>query len=147
MSSVTLSTAERECFLADRHVGVIGIERPGRAPVTVPIWYAYSPGGEVEIWTEPGSLKARLLKQAGRFSLCAQNEERPYRYATAEGPITEWIEPAPRERAEAIAARYLAEPELSAYVDAAHAEPSLLVRMRPERWSSYDETRAWTAPA
>lgn len=144
--SVTLPAEEREAFLAGVHIGVIGIERPGRAPVTVPIWYAYEPGGEVEIWIEPSSLKARLLKEAGRFSLCAQSEERPWRYATAEGPVTDWVEPAPRDRAEAIAARYLDEPELTAYVDAAHAAPSLLIRMRPQRWSSYDEERAWTPP-
>ena len=52
-----LSSAEREQYLAELHVGVIAVERPDRAPLSVPIWYWYEPGGEVWIWTEAGSVK------------------------------------------------------------------------------------------
>jgi nitroimidazol reductase NimA-like FMN-containing flavoprotein (pyridoxamine 5'-phosphate oxidase superfamily) len=43
-----MSVQERETFLADIHVGVLSIPRKeGKAPLTVPIWYDYQPGGEV----------------------------------------------------------------------------------------------------
>src|SRR4029453_16252084 len=49
--SLQMSRAERESFLADVHVGVISIEEPGRGPLSVPIWYAYQPGGELWLVT------------------------------------------------------------------------------------------------
>ncbi len=94
----TMTKEEREAFLADLHVGVIAVERPDRAPLAVPIWYAYEPGGEVVVWTDTGSVKEKLIRAAGRFSLTAQVEQPPYRYVTVEGPVTA-IEPATVETA------------------------------------------------
>jgi len=50
--SLAMSRQEREAFLAALHVGVISIERPGRGPLTVPIWYGYEPGGDLWIMIE-----------------------------------------------------------------------------------------------
>ena len=52
-----MSNDEGEQFLADLHVGVIAVERPDRAPLAVPIWYHYEPGGELSILTSEGTLK------------------------------------------------------------------------------------------
>src|SRR5215472_901895 len=79
---------EREAFLAGVHVGVLGVDEPGRGPLTVPVWYSYEPGGTVNVITDGESRKARRLRDAGRCSLCAQTEEPPYRYVSVEGPIT-----------------------------------------------------------
>jgi nitroimidazol reductase NimA-like FMN-containing flavoprotein (pyridoxamine 5'-phosphate oxidase superfamily) len=38
--ALTMTRLEREAFLADVHVGMISIAEEGRAPLTVPIWYA-----------------------------------------------------------------------------------------------------------
>lgn len=92
-----MTRAEREAFLAEAHVGIIGIAGEGRGPLTVPIWYAYEPGGEVRIVTGRASRKLRLLQRAGRFSLCAQTETPPYTYVTVEGPVIA-VEPVDRER-------------------------------------------------
>ena len=87
---LTMTKPEREAFLADVHVGVISIEREGGAPLTVPIWYGYSPEQGVWVLTEPGSQKGKALSAAGRFSLCAQVETPPgYKYVSVSGPITE----------------------------------------------------------
>ena len=43
--SLAMSEHERQEFLAGVHVGVISIERADGAPLTVPIWYGYEPGG------------------------------------------------------------------------------------------------------
>ena len=133
-----MTREEREAFLADLHVGVIGINAPGRAPVVVPIWYSYQPGREIKFLTNTDSQKTRLLEQAGRFSLCVQNEAPPYQYVSVEGPILS-IEPADHYRdLKPIAVRYLGEEEGEQYVQDTIDDAELLVRMKPERWSTAD---------
>lgn len=140
--SNTMTTAERERFLADVRVGMISIAEEGRGPLTVPIWYGYTPGGELFVWMEKASRKARLLERAGRFSLCVQSEQRPYRYVSVEGPITA-IEPVDLERdARPLAHRYLGIDEGDAYIagsaDSINRGEHIVVRMRPERWLTAD---------
>ncbi|GAA1679583.1 pyridoxamine 5'-phosphate oxidase family protein [Fodinicola feengrottensis] len=141
MSITSLTVTEREQFLAEPYVGVLGVERPGRAPLTIPIWYDYTPGGEVLVWTEPSMVKVGLIKAAGRFSLSVQRTNRPYRYVTAEGPVTGWEEPVPTEVATAMAARYLWPEEAREFVTSNLARPTLLIRMRPKFWSSMAEEK------
>src|SRR4029079_12837762 len=73
-----MSEDERQAFLAGVHIGVISIEREDGAPLTVPIWYGYEPGGDVWVTTGTDSLKRKLLQKAQRFSLCVQTEEAPF---------------------------------------------------------------------
>src|SRR5262245_46920066 len=84
--SLAMTRPEREAFLSDVHVGVISIEQPERGPLSVPIWYAYQPGGE--LWLVIDRDSGRLLERAGRFSLCVQSEQPPYKYVSVQGPIT-----------------------------------------------------------
>ena len=140
--SRTMTTTERERFLADVRVGIISVAEENRAPLTVPIWYGYTPGGELTVWMEKGSRKTRLLQSAGRFSLCVQSEQRPYQYVSVEGPITA-IETVDRERdARPIARRYLGVEAGDAYIadmaDAINSGEQIVVRMRPERWLTAD---------
>ena len=44
--SMKLTKEEREAFLADLHVCVLGVNH-GDIPLAVPIWYDYEPGGDV----------------------------------------------------------------------------------------------------
>src|SRR5271157_3950917 len=67
--TLAMTPTEREQFLAGVHVGILSVNDPGRAPLTVPIWYAYRPGGTVDVVTGGQSVKARCLRAAGRFSL------------------------------------------------------------------------------
>ncbi len=139
-----MSRAEREAFLADVHVGVLGVDDPrnGGAPLVVPIWYSYAPGGTVVIQTGRDSVKARLIRAAGRFSLCAQQEAPPYRYVSVEGPVVEVADPADPVDREAIAIRYLGEREAKAYLAATGDQltDDITFRMRPERWRTADFT-------
>lgn len=136
----TMTRDEREQYLADVHVGVIAVERPGRAPLAVPIWYGYRPGGEVLLWTESESLKHRLIRDAGRFAITAQDEQPPYKYVTAEGDVT-GIEPADEADVRALAVRYLGE-EAGALFAAENLTPtSIIIRMRPHRWLSTDYSK------
>jgi len=140
--SLAMSKDEREAFLAALHVGVISLEESGRGPLTVPIWYAYEPGGDVRFLTDRDSRKGRLLRVGRRISFLAQSEQVPYAYVSVEGPIVS-IESSDRDRnALPIAQRYLGA-ELGRQYVAATAEErnagaSVLVRMRPERWLTVD---------
>ena len=138
--SLTMSVAERQEFLAEAHVAVLAVERPGRAPLAVPVWYGYSPGGEILVWSYPGT-KEQLIRTAGRFTLTASAGEWPPRYVSVEGPVVAIEEPAPREVAVAIAVRYLGEGEGAGFVDAEYAPDQPLFRMRPEHWLSADYSK------
>jgi nitroimidazol reductase NimA-like FMN-containing flavoprotein (pyridoxamine 5'-phosphate oxidase superfamily) len=114
-------------------------EVEGRAPLTVPIWYGYEPGGLVTLMTGRRSRKTRLIERSGRFSLAVQQETLPYRYVTVEGPVVA-VEPIQPEELEALRERYLG-PEVRRHTAEAMAEQVksvVVVRMRPERWRSED---------
>jgi nitroimidazol reductase NimA-like FMN-containing flavoprotein (pyridoxamine 5'-phosphate oxidase superfamily) len=140
--SLIMTKQEREAFLADVHIGVISIAEEGRGPLTVPIWYAYDPGGDLRIMTGRESRKGRLLARAGRFSLCVQTETPPYKYVSVEGAIIS-TEAADIERdLRPLARRYLGKEGGDRYVEATRTLPThtdnVLIRMRPERWLTTD---------
>jgi nitroimidazol reductase NimA-like FMN-containing flavoprotein (pyridoxamine 5'-phosphate oxidase superfamily) len=134
---MAMSKEAREQFLADVHVGVIAIERPDRAPLAVPIWYSYVPGGEVSIWTTEGTLKDKLIRAAGRFTMTAQQEQPPYKYVSAEGDVT-YVGPADEAEARALAIRYLGEEAGNQFADENHSLASIAIRMQPTKWISVD---------
>lgn len=137
-----MTRAEREEFLAGVHVGVLGVHDPraGGAPLVVPVWYSYAPGGDVVVQTGRDSLKARLIGAAGRFSLCAQQEEPPYRYVSVEGPVVDVADPADPDERRAIAVRYLGAREAGDYLAATSGQldDDVTFRMCPERWRTAD---------
>jgi len=135
---MSMTRAEREAFLADLHVGVLGVNH-GDVPLAVPIWYAYEPGGDVWILTSPESIKGRALESSGRFSLCAQTETPPYQYVTVAGTLTA-VEDSSPDAFRHMAHRYLGQRNGDAYL-AANAEnegSSRIYRLRPEHWYTVD---------
>jgi hypothetical protein len=134
---MAMSAPERQEFLAAPHVGVVAVERPGRAPLAVPVWYGYEPGGEVLVWSYPG-VKEQLIRAAGRFTLTAQAEGWPYRYVSVEGPVVAIEAPVPLDVAVAISVHYLGEAEGRQFAQGCHQPDQVLFRMRPERWLSAD---------
>lgn len=138
---ITMSEAERQEFLAGLHIGIVSINEPGRGPLAVPVWYDYTPGGEVSFVTPAGSRKAGLLSVGDRMSLCAQDEALPPKYVAVEGEVTE-IRPATVEGdVTDMAVRYLGEEIGAIYVQSSRAEDprdEIVVSFRPERWYSAD---------
>ena len=137
--SFVMNREERETFLAGLHVGIIAINEAGRAPLAVPVWYTYEPGGEVQVLMQADSRKMVGIAASGRFSLCAQDESAPYKYVMAEGPVTN-VRPYDREvELLAMATRYLGEQGGREYVDgAADFGSGVMVSMTPEHWASTD---------
>lgn len=136
--SLKMSSAEREAFLADLHVGVLSLNDPGRGPLTAPVWYAYEPGGDIVVVTGKSSRKGKLLSHGARVSLCAQQEELPYKYVSVEGPVVS-VEPTDVDATtRPLAQRYLGVEQGNAYVEGDTGEGSITVRIRPERWLTVD---------
>ncbi|MEV4171479.1 pyridoxamine 5'-phosphate oxidase family protein [Nonomuraea sp. NPDC049709] len=133
-----LSVAVREAFLAEPHIASLAVEAgDGRAPLTVPVWYDYSPGGEIRFLTDGDSLKARLISKAGRFSMMVQRVSPTYRYVSVEGPLVH-SGPTTMEDLTRISARYLPPDAVSGYVQGSDLNVLVTFRMRPERWLSAD---------
>jgi PPOX class probable F420-dependent enzyme len=140
--SVTMNRDEREQFLAGVHVGVISVASvDGGGPLAVPVWYAYQPGGTVDVITGSGTRKATAIRAAGRFSLCAQDERPPYKYVTVEGPVA--IEEPSHDERLALARRYLGPENGDAYVSANPTGGQIVCRMSPEHWLTVDYGKAY----
>ena len=138
--SVTMSREERERFLAGVHVGVLSVASAGGGgPLAVPVWYAYEPGGTVNVITGDGTRKAAAIRAAGRFSLCAQDERPPYKYVTVEGPVT--IEEASHDERLELARRYLGPEGGNAYVSANPTGGQIVFRMTAEHWLTVDQSK------
>lgn len=142
-TSLAMTRAEREAFLAGQHVAVLSVEADGRAPLAVPVWYSYEPGNLVSLITGDDSRKARLLRASGRASLCAQTVDVPYRYVSVEGPIVEIEHPAAPEERRALAYRYLDTEHGDAYLASTREVASTMTtfRISPERWITEDQSK------
>jgi PPOX class probable F420-dependent enzyme len=133
------SEAERQEFLEAKHVGVLSVDAAdGRPPASVPIWYDYTPGGNVRVDTGAGTRKAKLIERAGAVTLVVQREEPPYQYVVVEGTVVEATAPAPVEVREAIAIRYLGEEGGRQFVRSMEGQDTVLFTIRPDRWLTAD---------
>ena len=142
---MVLPVEERERFLAEPHIGALSVvERPDRAPLTVPIWYQYSPGGELWILTAPDARKTRAIEAAGRFGLMVQRSEPTIRYVSVDGPVIRTAE-ASVERSREMAARYLPPDKVAEYLEYERTQlgEHIAIYLRPEHWLSADLGPAW----
>jgi len=131
-----MTKADREAFLADVHVGMIGIARDGAPPLTAPVWYSYEPGGDVVFAFEADSEKISRLRTTGEASLCAQTESMPYKYVTVEGPVV--IESPDVAVDASLAHRYLGEELGDIYLAAIADSVTFVVRLTTARWRTVD---------
>ncbi|MFB9903062.1 pyridoxamine 5'-phosphate oxidase family protein [Allokutzneria oryzae] len=142
----TLTEAERDQFLAEIHIGVLSVaaDSDGRPPLTVPVWYAHRPGGDITFFTNTQgrkSRKTRLLRHAGRFSLCVQQPRFPYKYVTAECTLVRADRSPAVEEVLAITGRYLPPDAAREFAEAETSHPAgtfVLFTGRPDRWASAD---------
>ncbi len=137
---MALSKDEREQFLAEPHIGALSVNAGAdRGPLTVPIWYQYTPGGKLWLLTGLGSRKHKLIEAAGHLSLMAERLDPTVRYVTVDGPVLS-IEPGTDEQLVEMAVRYLGEEKAPAYLEVARDAhgPSVIVTVDPKHWLSAD---------
>lgn len=137
---MALSKDDREQFLAEPHVAALSVnDEAGRAPLTVPIWYQYTPGGEPWVLTGVGSRKARLIEATGYFSLMAERLDPSVRYVSVDGPVSR-IEPGTDEQLVEMTKRYLPAEKVDAYLDYARRDlgANVAIYLQPQNWLSAD---------
>ncbi|MGW0937027.1 pyridoxamine 5'-phosphate oxidase family protein [Streptomyces sp. NPDC002666] len=136
-----LTREEREQFLAEPHVAALAVTsaQEGRAPLVVPIWYMYEPGGDLWIMTGRDSRKGIAIAAAGRFAMMVERVTPTVRYVSVEGSVTATRD-ATREQLVEISSRYLPPEKVDGYVDFAWREhgEQVVIHMRPEHWLSAD---------
>ncbi|WP_304113863.1 pyridoxamine 5'-phosphate oxidase family protein [Mycolicibacterium bacteremicum] len=135
-----LSREDREAFLAEPHVAALSIASgPNRGPLTVPIWYQYTPGGQPWFLTGVGSRKHKLIEAAGFLSLMVERVEPTVRYVSVDGAVAR-IEEGTDEQLVEMTRRYLPPEAVEPYLEMARREhgPSVAIHLRPQHWFSAD---------
>lgn len=135
-----LSKQEREQFLAEPRIAALSVSAgDARGPLTVPIWYQYTPGGEPWLITGDGSRKHRLIEAAGHFTLMVERLEPTVRYVAVDGEVG-GIEPGTDAQLVEMTERYLPADKVQPYLEVARREhgPSVAIRLRPQHWLSAD---------
>jgi len=140
-----LTEQERQAFLAEPRVGVLSVASDdNRPPLTIPIWYAYQPGGDLTFFTGTqgrNARKTRLIQKAGVLSFSVQHPEPPYRYVTIEGTVVKIDRPPTAEQMLAIVRRYIPEEASQGFVNAELQNPGptlVLFTVHPDRWLTFD---------
>ena len=134
---------QRDTFLNDVRIGVLGLGDGERGPLTAPLWYVYEGGGQLWFMVELGSRKDKLMSESKRVSLCVQNEKFPYSYVSIEGPIKTIEEVGAHDPChDQIARRYLGDVDGPAFIESLPNTPWLKVTMQIERWLSMDMANA-----
>lgn len=137
---MALSREEREQFLAEPHIAALSVSAgKDRGPLTVPIWYQYTPGGQPWFITGTGSRKHRLIEAAGYLSLMVERLEPTVRYVAVDGAVDR-IEDGTDEQLVEMTKRYLPSEAVEPYLEMARREhgPSVAVYLKPQHWLSAD---------
>ena len=92
-----------------------------RGPLTVPIWYQYTPGGEPWILTGPGVAQGPADRGHGFFSLMVERLEPTTRYVAVDGAVSS-IEPGTDAQLEEMTRRYLSGEAAERYLEFARNE-------------------------
>ncbi len=137
---MALTKDEREQFLAEPHIAALAVAAgPDRGPLTVPIWYQYTPGGQPWVLTGLNSRKHRLIEAAGRFSLMAERMEPSVRYVSVDGTVAQ-VRTATDDDVVEMSARYVPPDRLDAYLAYAREAygDQVAIYLAPEHWLSAD---------
>lgn len=137
---MALSKEEREQFLAEPRIAALSVSAGDqRGPLSVPIWYQYTPGGEPWLLTGAGSRKHRLIEATGHFSLMTERLEPTVRYVAVDGAFSR-IEQGTDEQLVEMTKRYLPPEKVDGYLEVARREQTnnVAIFLKIEHWLSAD---------
>jgi nitroimidazol reductase NimA-like FMN-containing flavoprotein (pyridoxamine 5'-phosphate oxidase superfamily) len=72
---------ERQAFLKDHRLAVVGVERRDAAPQLSPIYYVMD-GDDLLISTTETRAKTKVIRRTKRVSVCILGEQPPFPYLT-----------------------------------------------------------------
>lgn len=126
---------EREQFLAEPRTAALSVSLgASSSPLTVPIWYHYTPGGEPWVLTGVGTRKAQSIEAAGSFSLMVQRLEPTRRYVAVGGTVS-GIHPATDDQLVEMTRRHLSGDAADRHIDfLRNRGKNLAISMHPEHW-------------
>ena len=129
-----MSEAEREEFLKQANVAILATVGPAGAHA-VPIWYLYENGAFL-MSTGRGSQKHRDLERNPNVTLVVDRRTLPYYAVMARGRVEvgPGLDVVTRRR---IAARYLNDDQLEAYMARAPDGESVSIRLTPRKLIEY----------
>jgi len=129
-----VSEAEREEFLKQANVAILATVGPAGAHA-VPIWYLYEDGAFL-MSTGRGSQKHRDLERNPNVTLVVDRRTLPYYAVMARGRVEvgPGLDVVTRRR---IAARYLNDDQLEAYMARAPGGESVSIRLTPRKLIEY----------
>jgi len=134
-----LSRAQRDRFLAGRHVAVLVTIGPDGRPVPTPIWYLYR-DGLLYFRTAADAIKTQNVRRDARVSVCVQDERPPYKALVVHG--TADVQEAPAWLGERLPRHYLGLIGSIGYRMAAREQveqgPEVALVVHPERVTSVD---------
>lgn len=140
-----MSKAEREAFLKEPRPAILSIPVADKGPLSSPVWFDFAPDVGLWILMQEDSRKGQLVQVGSRITVCAQQEARPYRYVSVEGPITDIVHYDIDSDLKAMAARYLGEAGSVGFIEGMRAKYAqghgIKVTMHPEHWLSADYTK------
>ncbi|WP_353651192.1 pyridoxamine 5'-phosphate oxidase family protein [Nakamurella sp. A5-74] len=135
----TMTDDQAQEFLAAPRIGVLSIARVDleqrTAPLSIPIWYEYAPGGDLSIVTPVDSFKATVLRAAGRATLLVEESVPRIRYVSVECELADELPPDPAHT-RAMASRYLPQDQIEQFLANVPIEGRFV--LRPVRWRSAD---------
>ncbi len=141
-----MSRAEREAFLRDPRPAILSIPQEGKGPLSSPVWFDFEAGGDFWVLMQSDSRKGQLIRVGTCVSLCAQQEARPYKYVSAEGPVVAVAAYDADTDLLAMASRYLGAAGGAQYVEAMGEKfaqgQGIKVTIKPERWLSLDYSKS-----
>lgn len=149
--SPAMSPEERQAFLAGMHVGILSVVQDTGAPLSLPAWYAYTPGEDLRVLLTPEDPRAEILRRRPLVSLCVQDEMPPYRYVAVEGSVVALV-PVQREQEYwPLILRYLPEMWAQGYLrhtwpeGDARGEAMLFAHVHPEVWRAVNDHDEYVA--
>ena len=140
-----MSRAEREAFLRDPRPAILSIPQDGKGPLSSPVWFDFEPGGDFWVLMQSDSRKGQLMQTGVCVSLCAQQEAKPYKYVSVEGPVISVAAYDAEKDLLAMAARYLGAAGAKDFLDGMREKIAkangIKVVIKPERWLSLDYSK------
>jgi nitroimidazol reductase NimA-like FMN-containing flavoprotein (pyridoxamine 5'-phosphate oxidase superfamily) len=79
-----MATDERRQFLGSHRLAVLGVERRDRPPHLSPVYYVLD-GDDLLVSVTKTRAKTKLLRRAGRLSLCVLDGQFPFCYSALKG--------------------------------------------------------------
>lgn len=137
-----MSRAVREAFLREPRPAILSIPQDGKGPLSSPVWFDFEPDGDFWVLMQRDSRKGQLMQVGTCVSLCVQQEARPYKYVSVEGPVSSVAAYQADIELLAMATRYLGEAGARDFLEGMREKAALgngvKVTIEPKRWLSLD---------